>query len=151
MRKVNLLVFVLILVAAVSSSCKKKKGCKDPISINYDKEAELDDGSCEYAGIGGNVTIVAYPKHHASETRPYHAFVKFNATDFPGNNPNYYDLDITADTTENHIEIKNLKRGKYFIYLTAYDTSSTINVNGGIPLTVSQNFGEMIITIPVTE
>jgi hypothetical protein len=31
------------------SACKKKEGCTDPVSTNYDAEAEVDDGSCTYA------------------------------------------------------------------------------------------------------
>lgn len=36
-------------IALTLSSCSKKKGCTDPDSINYNPEATIDDGSCEYA------------------------------------------------------------------------------------------------------
>ena len=49
----------------VLPGCSKKKGCTDPISINFDQEAEEGDGSCSYAGASGNVTIAAFPKHHS--------------------------------------------------------------------------------------
>ena len=123
----------------------------DPISINYDASAEEDDGSCAYGGLGGNTTIVAYPKHHGNDTRPYHAYVKFNTQEFPGTNPSAYDLDILADTTENHIEIINLKPGKYYIYMTAFDTSIAAVVLGGIPYTLTQIAGEVNLNVPVTE
>lgn len=40
----------LILIAVVSlTSCKKEKfGCMNPNSLNYDNEATVDDGSCQY-------------------------------------------------------------------------------------------------------
>ena len=41
--------FVILTVASLSilPACKKK-GCTDSTAINYDSEAEKDDGSCEY-------------------------------------------------------------------------------------------------------
>ncbi|NOQ76058.1 MAG: hypothetical protein GQ574_28890 [Crocinitomix sp.] len=41
--------FVFIMAASLLmvASCKKK-GCTDPIAVNYSTEAEKDDGSCNY-------------------------------------------------------------------------------------------------------
>jgi hypothetical protein len=147
------ILFAALASTMIFASCRKEKkeGCTDPMSVNYDANAESNNGSCEYAGTGGNVTIVAFPKHHGVDTRPYHAYIKFNTQEFPGTNPSAYDLDILADTTENHIEIENLKRGKYFIYMTAYDTAIAELVFGGIPITITQTSGEIDINVPVVE
>ncbi len=42
---------VLLLAASVglfSTSCNKKEGCTDPAALNYNPDAEKDNGSCEY-------------------------------------------------------------------------------------------------------
>ncbi len=104
------------------------------------------------AGTGGSVTIVAYPKHHSADTRPYTVHVKFNTQNSPGTDPANYDLSIDADTTENHIEIENLKCGDYYIYMTAYDTAISNGVSGGIPTTIAEGAtGEINLNVPVTE
>ena len=146
-----------LLFISVNYSCKEK-GCTDKLSINYDEDAEKDDGSCEYGGLGGNATIVAYPQHHgraivSSGSYPDTAMVKFNAIEFPGFSPSNYDLILAGDSGEDHIHIGGLKKGKYFIFMTGFDTDSNTNerVVGGIPYTLTSSSGVVDVNVPVTE
>ncbi|MCH8545669.1 MAG: hypothetical protein LAT54_02965 [Cryomorphaceae bacterium] len=37
-----------LFIALLMHSCSNNEGCTDPVAINYDENAEEDDGSCEY-------------------------------------------------------------------------------------------------------
>jgi len=114
---------------------------------------------CKEAGTGGNITIVAYPKHHdaniISEGLPGYpdsAWIKFNTRDFPGTDPSDYDLILVADSGEDHVHIEGLKCGDYFIYMTGWHTDTNERVTGGIPYSIPENGpAEIILNIPVTE
>lgn len=149
---------ILLGVVSILPACKKdvKKGCKDPNSISYDPEAEEDDGSCKYAGTGGNTTIIAKPEHHGVPIISKigyvdSAFVKFNTQNFPGTSASSYDLVIAGEEGENHVHIPNLKPGKYYILMTGFDSTIVQRVSGGIPYILTQTSGEVVVTVPVTE
>lgn len=46
---VILILASMILLSGTFTSCKKKEGCTDKTALNYDPDAEKDDGSCQYA------------------------------------------------------------------------------------------------------
>lgn len=109
-----------------------------------------EENTC-IGGAGGTVTIVAYPKHHGKPVRPSKIYIRYNSKDAPASTSNY-DFTKNADTTEDHIEIENLKCGDYYIYAEGYDTSIKANVKGAIPYTIKEDAtGEIQVNVPVTE
>jgi len=44
---------LLIVISFFLSACKKEEGCMDPTATNYNSEATLDNGDCNYANISG--------------------------------------------------------------------------------------------------
>ena len=156
MKKIIFVCSLLAVIAGIISGCSKKKGCRDPISISYDPDAEEDDGSCKYAGLGGNTTIVAFPKHHNvpilnKATYPDSAFVKFNVTESPGITANVYDKIYVGEAGEDHVHLAGLKPGKYYIMMTGMDSTGPYRVYGGIPYILTQSSGEVDVVVPVTE
>ncbi len=157
--KHNLFICLAITFAIVTTtSCKKKKeGCTDPLSNNYESSAEVYDGSCQYGGLGGNVTIVAKPEHHGmpiisgSQGHPDSVFVKFNAIESPGTSPAAYNLQREGIAGEDGVRISGLKPGKYFIYMTGYDPTINEFVSGGIPYVITDKEGTINIIVPVKE
>ncbi|MFZ1687154.1 MAG: hypothetical protein WAU70_07020 [Flavobacteriales bacterium] len=53
----------LCALIATAPACKKKEGCTDPVALNYDADADNDDGSCTYAtpsnviNLQGSITV----------------------------------------------------------------------------------------------
>lgn len=156
MKKVITIVFAIVIVTVLIPGCKKKKGCTDPISIRYDADADEDDGSCSYAGLGGNTTIVAYAKHHGNiilnkAGYPDSAFVKFNTQNSPGISASDFDAIFVGETGEDHVHMAGLKTGKYFIMMTGLDTTINKRVSAGIPFILTQSSGEVDLDVPVSE
>ena len=49
----RLIPFLFLAVFVTLSSCSKEEGCTYPNACNYDSDAVLDDGSCEYEACSG--------------------------------------------------------------------------------------------------
>src|SRR6185503_13022874 len=70
----------LIFLVLACSACKKKEGCIDPQSTNYDPDAKVDDGSCTYAPSTLSLQVT-----HKVGTQPF----AFNTTYQDANGRNY--------------------------------------------------------------
>lgn len=132
------LLFPLATLLMNMSGCKKSSECK--------------------AGSGGDVTLRLEPQHHtvpiySSTNYRDTAYIKFNATDFPGPNPSNFDMIVAGNTGENFVNVPGLKCGQYFLMMTGFDTSAAWNIRviGGLPLNFSETSGTKTIVMPVSE
>lgn len=51
MKNLRLIALFLVCFVLVITSCKKKKGCTDPIAYNYNPSAKEDNGACTYGQV----------------------------------------------------------------------------------------------------
>ncbi|MBL0342360.1 MAG: hypothetical protein IPP71_16510 [Bacteroidetes bacterium] len=131
----------LIPMMVVFTSCKDDKDDPEPTCVG---------------GKGGAVTFVLKPQHHgepipSTAAYPDSAFIKFNVSEFPGDNPALYDLVVVGTDGAFEVNVDSMKCGKYFIFMTGFDASIAERVKGGIPVTISIETGTKVINIPVTE
>ena len=130
---------LLLAFSSMTTSCKKKDNCE--------------------AGTGGELTVVAYLKHHGSLIAnqpgdPDTVWVKFNTQNAPGSGVSNYDKFFVGEDGEDHVQISGLKCGDYYFYGAGKDTtldSTQDRVAGGIPFSTDKTSGEVNLDIPVSE
>ncbi len=107
-------------------------------------------GCSKNAGTGGNNNIIATVKHHGLVIPNATVYIKYNATEFPGENTSVYD-DYKTAGKDGKVKFEGLKRGDYYFHGIGFDTSINQTVIGGVPVQLLQKAGEKLIDIPVTE
>lgn len=105
--------------------------------------------SCKKEGTGGKSSVSGNVYHHEDPIANAVIYVKYGATEFPGDNAALYDNSVTADANA-HFEIKDLRKGDYYLYGVGYDKGIKKVVKGGIGITLGKK--EIRTTdVPVTE
>ena len=69
------LMLILGLTLIVSTTGCKREGCTDPLSSNYDPDAKVDDGTCEYPE--GTLSLMV---HHMVGMDPFSTSATFTAS-----------------------------------------------------------------------
>jgi hypothetical protein len=110
----------------------------------------------EKAGLGGEVILTLYPEHHAKPiySQPNYrdsAMLKFNASEFPGDDYRLYDAVFVGNVGEHFVRVAGLKKGQYFIYMAGWDTTISQRCVGGIPYKITAAKGELTAAVPITE
>jgi len=91
--------------------------------------------SCKKGDTGGSATVTTYVNHHGKAINLPVIYVKFDAKKQPSDPTNDYDLKVQG-SHENHVHIKELRYGNYYLYATGFDSTSMQNVKGGIALKI---------------
>ncbi len=119
--------------------------------------------ACKKAGLGGDNTVAVFPQHHGKAI-PSHPtwsgdplnyrdtiYVKYNATELPGTKPGDFDRIFIGEAGEEHVHLKGLQKGKYYLYAVGWDTSISQRVKGGHSLELKELTSDIDFNVPVTE
>lgn len=103
--------------------------------------------SCTKEGTGGKASVSGTVKHHANIIPGAVVYIKYSASEFPGNNVSSYDASV-ATSSDSKFEFKDLKKGDYYLFATGVDGGK--NVEGGVPVKLKRTENKTI-DVPVTE
>lgn len=110
--------------------------------------------SCKKNGTGGDNTIAAFPKHHGVSIPNATVYIKYGATELPGQNASDFDDAKTAvseGSVAAHAHFEGLLKGDYYIYSVGFDSTVNEVVSGGIAVKIKSKSGEQDLDVPVTE
>lgn len=106
--------------------------------------------SCKKNQTGGKAIVSGVVAHHGTPIPKARVYIKFNTSEFPGDNYTNYDTYVDADEKGNYSI--SFYKGTYYLFAKGYDytISAPYLVKGGLSVKVRQN--EKIKTdIAVTE
>jgi hypothetical protein len=106
--------------------------------------------ACKKNQTGGNATVKGVVRHHGKAIANAYVYVKFNATEFPGDDYKLYDTYVEADANGNFSI--SLYKGSYYLYAKGYDIDIPAPhiVAGGLSVSV-RNKENLSRDIAVTE
>lgn len=106
--------------------------------------------SCKKNQTGGNASVKGVVRHHGKPIPDAYVYVKFNATEFPGDDYKLYDTYVQADANGNYSI--PLYKGSYYVYAKGYDIDipAPYIVVGGLSVSV-RNKENLSRDIAVTE
>lgn len=107
-------------------------------------------GSCKKNQTGGKATLKGTVKHHEKAIADAYVYIKYNTSDFPGDDPKLYDNYVQADANGNYSI--TFYKGTYYIYAKGYDLEvpAPYEVKGGLSVTLTKK-DNLVRDIAVTE
>jgi hypothetical protein len=92
--------------------------------------------SCKKNQVGGSATVKGVVSHHGKAIADAYVYIKYDATEFPGDDYTLYNTFVKADGSGNYSI--PLYKGNYYIYARGYDYAipSPYIVKGGLSVSV---------------
>jgi hypothetical protein len=109
--------------------------------------------SCCKPGLGGNVTLIAYPTHHGTKVKWDTIYIKYKATTFPGSSQSDYDTKFIGNPNDTTVICNGLECGQYYFFARGYDSLRVFYVGGGLSVSIAHKDRNetKLLNIAVTE
>lgn len=117
-----------------------------------DKDDEPVDLCAE--GRTGELQLSAKMIHHTRPIKGCDLYIKYNATEFPGEDTSLYDYHVTAPADSAVAVIDSLNCGNYYLYAVGIDSlldPSGWLCKGGLPFSTDKKSGSVSINVYITE
>ena len=107
-------------------------------------------GACKKNQTGGKGSLKGTVKHHDKPIADAYVYIKFNSSEFPGDNYKSYDTYVQADANGNYSI--SFYKGTYYVYAVGRDLDipSPYEVKGGMSVSL-KNKENQVKDIAVTE
>lgn len=106
--------------------------------------------SCKKNQLGGKSSIKGVVMHHLTAVADAKVYIKFNTSEFPGEDLKLYDTYVQADANGNYSF--SLYKGTYYLYAYGIDLNipAPYTVTGGLSVTI-KNKENLVKDIAVSE
>lgn len=106
--------------------------------------------SCKKNQLGGKSSLKGVVNHHGKAIANAIVYIKFNETEFPGDDYKLYDTSVQADAEGNYAI--SFYKGSYYIYAKGNDLDVAYPhlVKGGISISIRNN-EKLVKNIAITE
>lgn len=106
--------------------------------------------SCKKNQVGGKATLKGVVEHHGVPIPNAVVYIKYNTTEFPGEDGTTYNTSVAADDQGNYSI--NFYKGSYYIYAVGLDMNIPYpyTVSGGMSFSIRNN-ENLTKNIAVTE
>lgn len=131
---------IVALAVALLPSCKDEKETPNPDLCNE--------------GRNGQLTLTMKMIHHTRPIKGARVFIKYNATEFPGEDTLKYDFAVSASTDSPYASIDSLACGNYYVYAIGIDSMldpTNWVCKGGLPYRTNLSSGADSINVYITE
>jgi hypothetical protein len=110
----------------------------------------LSFSACKKNQTGGKATLKGVVKHHDKPIPEAYVYIKFNSSEFPGDDYKLYDTYVQADANGNYSI--TFYKGTYYVYAVGrdLDIASPFEVKGGLSVSL-RNKENLVKDIAVTE
>jgi hypothetical protein len=133
-------IFLLIILIGFFQSCDDKENDPQPDLCNEGRNGELQ--------------LVMKMFHHARPIKGARVFIKYNASEFPGEDTSKYDHAVSAPLDSPYAFVDSLACGNYYIYAIGIDSlldPSNWVCKGGLPYRTNLSAGSDSINVYITE